>query len=320
MLRIHTLEHASDLARIRPLWEELFAQKDYTLFQSHAWNETAGRVFEAREPLRLVVAENSSGAAIVPACVREGAMGLIGEKLFDYRDVLSSEPLLIGFAWEKLAGLQMDFEVTAVRAPSAAAWHLLRPQPFANAPAVLRKHRSSEAFLGEHNRLGRHSRRIRKHGVELHRYNGSERRLVRRIYERKGAQGDPAQNLFSDPLRRSFMEEICAHPEVECEIFTYESSGEVVAALVTFRDGSWRRFYTVYYDQRWASLSPGQVLLFEITAESLAQGLDCDYMTGEYPYKMRLATTNTPLFQIRANRDRMRDAATSAISSAPLAA
>lgn len=319
MLRIHTLEHASDLPRIRPLWEELLSQQENTLFQSYAWNETAARVFGEREPPRLIVVENSCGAAIVPACLRDRVLGLLGENLFDYRDTLCSEPSLLGFAWEKLAELGTHFNLVALRSGSATAWNALRPKPFANAPAVLREHRSADAFLREHNRLGRHSRRIRKHGIALHRYTGSERKLVRWIYERKGAQGAP-QNLFSDPLRRTFMEEICAHSEVECEIFTYEAGTDLVAALVTFRDDSWRRFYTVYYDQRWAALSPGQVLLFEITAESLGEGLNCDYMTGEYPYKMRLATAIVPLLQVHANQAQLKDAARKTTSAVTLAA
>ena len=36
------------------------------------------------------------------------------------------------------------------------------------------------------------------------------------------------------------------------------------------------------------------------SAISLAEGLDCDYMTGAQPYKLRLATGSMPLFRLRA--------------------
>jgi hypothetical protein len=40
------------------------------------------------------------------------------------------------------------------------------------------------------------------------------------------------------------------------------------------------------------------VLVFAITQRSLAEGLDCDYMTGEQPHKLRLATSMTRLFKV----------------------
>jgi CelD/BcsL family acetyltransferase involved in cellulose biosynthesis len=61
-----------------------------------------------------------------------------------------------------------------------------------------------------------------------------------------------------------------------------------------------RHCYTIYYDSRWSDFSPGQLLLFEVAARSLAEGLDCDFMTGEYPYKNRVATARVPLFTVQA--------------------
>lgn len=291
------------------------------MFQSFAWNEVAARVFAAREPVRVIVVENDSGAAIVPACWTDGSTGLIGEKLFDYRGALWSDESLRATAWEKIADFGRRFHVAAVRGgESVTRWEGLPVESFANAPAVLRENISADEFLRTRNRLGRHSRRIRKHGIDLRRHTGSDRDLIRAVYDCKGEQGAAGSNLFSDPLRREFMIEICSHVETRCEVFTYETASDIVSALVTFRDGSVRRFYTIYYDQRWASLSPGQVLLFEIAAESLAEGLDCDFMTGEYPYKLRLATDSVPLYQVNANPAQLRNAARKIFAPATSAA
>ena len=73
-----------------------------------------------------------------------------------------------------------------------------------------------------------------------------------------------------------------------------------IAALVTFVDGEVRRFYTTWMNPTWGKHSPGIALLFEATRLTLAEGLDCDYMTGEQPYKLRLATRRIPLHRIRA--------------------
>jgi CelD/BcsL family acetyltransferase involved in cellulose biosynthesis len=291
------------------------------MFQSFAWNETAARVFGSREPVKLIIVENDSDAAIIPACRRNGSTGLIGERLFDYRDAISAEGAILAGGWSNIASLGSPFEITAVRGDSSVArWEGLAIEPFANAPAVLRGSISADEFLHAHNRLGRHSRRIRKHRVELRRHSGLNRELVRTIYEHKAGQGSPESNLFGDSLRRDFMVEICAHPKAGCDVFTYETAGDVVAALVTFRDGNWRRFYTIYYDHRWASLSPGQVLLYEITAQSLTEGLNCDFMTGEHPYKLRLATDVVPLHRVLASPAQLMQAARQRLAPAPLAA
>ena len=59
-----------------------------------------------RETPHVIVAESDSGMAIIPAVRRERELGLIGETLFDYRDVLSAgEPELLEHAWRELARL-----------------------------------------------------------------------------------------------------------------------------------------------------------------------------------------------------------------------
>src|SRR5262249_42718388 len=153
--------------------------------------------------------------------------------------VLCFDPQLLPGAWLVLAGWNRDIEVTAVR--GGTQWDGFQLEPFARAPAILRDGTTAEDFLSSQRRLGRHSRRLRKHGLNLHRHSGSNRALIETIYNKKGAE---TENLFSDPLRREFMVEICARPESRCEVFTYETVGELVAALVTFRDDTARRFYT----------------------------------------------------------------------------
>ena len=44
-----------------------------------------------------------------------------------------------------------------------------------------------------------------------------------------------------------------------------------------------------------------------MTRRSLADGLDCDYMTGEQPYKLRLATRSTPLYRLCATPEQLAD-------------
>src|SRR5262249_11531800 len=51
--------------------------------------------------------------------------------------------------------------------------------------------------------------------------------------------------------------------------------------------------------------SPALSLIYEVTRRSLAAGLDCDYMTGEQPYKMRLATASNPLYRLQATPEQL---------------
>ncbi len=309
MLRTAIIENPDELKSIQGLWDELALAPGATMFQSYAWNEAALRCFASRESPRVVVVENDAGVAILP-CVRgEKTIHLAGEALFDYRNALwRGDEAVVYHALEVVAEWDSDFEFKALDGEEKCrAWSMLPVRPFANAPGVKASRFSVEQFLGEHTRLGRHSRRIRKQHVEMRRYPGTNRSLVNLIYDLKGEQ-DVEGNLFRDRMRRDFMVEIAGRPETRCEIFTYETSSTLVAALVTFRDRNVRRCYTTHFDLAWASYSPGQVLLFDVVAESLREGLDCDFMTGEYPYKNRIATEMVPLYAVRATAEELRAA------------
>ena len=105
-----------------------------------------------------------------------------------------------------------------------------------------------------------------------------------------------------DPLRIQMLTAMARTQPEACEIFTLEEGSVVVAALVTFIDGRWRRFYTTYHDcnERWTKHSPGLALIHQVVQESLAAGLECDLMTGDQLYKRRLATSNVSLYRVSA--------------------
>ncbi|MGE5113084.1 MAG: GNAT family N-acetyltransferase [Acidobacteriaceae bacterium] len=320
MLRTAIIENPHDLQRIRPLWEEFPRCGGMTMFQGYAWNAIAMHVFREREMPRFVYVESDAGVALVPCVIGKdcGVIHLAGERMFDYRDVLlAGDESLLARAWATISDWDLEFESKALYGEEAGEkWSALPVRFFANAPRVNHSAIAAEEFLKAHNRMGRFSRRFQRQGITLHKHSGSNQALIRTIYDRKASQEVPT-NLFRDPLRREFMAAIAAQPEAHCEVFTYESAGELVAALVTFRDGDVRRFYTTYFDRRWASQSPGQVLLYEITAQSLRDNLDCDYMTGEYPYKNRFATGVVSLYGVKATSAQLRVAAAQALKRQP---
>jgi CelD/BcsL family acetyltransferase involved in cellulose biosynthesis len=178
-------------------------------------------------------------------------------------------------------------------------------QAFCGAPRILHAVCTAEHLVESHRRLGRHSRRLAARGVQFKQRNGNDSALVREIYLKKATQEG---SLFADSLRRDFMEHICREEGNRCRIYTYESQTDLVAAIVTLGSHRARHFYTVYFDPQWAAFSPGQVLLYESSVRVLAENVDCDFLTGEYPYKTRLATTSVPLLRLQASADELREA------------
>jgi CelD/BcsL family acetyltransferase involved in cellulose biosynthesis len=206
-------------------------------------------------------------------------------------------------AWVRASDLGLDFSAAALRGDANVnAWDGFVRSDFYGAPLVSHTQLSAEGFVAEHNRLGRWRRRLEREGADLRCHTGENSALVRTIYEQKGRQpAETGDSLFRDPLRVEFMAQVCAAVGPLCEIFTLESAGSLVAALVTFRDGKVRRFYTVHFDAAWAKYSPGMVLIHEVTRRSLAALMDCDYMTGEHAYKLRFATSVVPMYRVRAS-------------------
>lgn len=302
MRRVTIARTEAEIERLRPYWDALVSQQaDATLFQRFDVNWLAASHFSCREEPHFIFSESKSSTAIIPSVLREsGEIALAGEELFDYRDVISgSDPSALSNAWAEAAHLARPLLVTAIRGEGARErWANFTTQPFAAAPCIRRAQVSAEKFMESHTRLGSRARKLARKGVQLCWHHGTESKLVRWIYEQKATQQG---SLFADELRREFMVRLAAHRAAQCDIFTYEHAAEVVAALVTFRTPRVRHFYTIYFNLEWADFSPGQLLVFQVAARTLFENLDCDLMTGEQPYKTRIATSSVPLYRIEAD-------------------
>ena len=307
MLRVRIHNSPQELEQLRPLWESIRKRGQGPLFQDFEWNLLAARRFGDREAPFVVSAEASYGVAIVPAVLRreDRSLRLLGEELFDYRSFLyDGDEEVLRHALTALAQVGAPLELVALReSDRLALLEELELSSFIAAPSVSRADVSAEQFAVMHNRLGRNLRRFHRKGFELRCYNGEHSWLLRSIYERKRAY-DPG-SLFHDPVRVEFIVEAARLEPSCCEIFTLESGSQLAAALVTFLDGATRRFYTCYFSREFAKLSPAMVLIHEVTRQSLASGMDCDYMTGEQGYKLRLATGATGLYRLRATAQQL---------------
>lgn len=306
-VKITVCRSAEEILRIRPLWEALCAAGKYTVFQSFNLNLLAADRFAEREEPYVICAESKRGAAIVPAVLRreDGTIRLLGEELFDYRAFLHrGEEDVLRAALGALAEVGRPLEIVAMReGDQSAEIDELEMAPFAAAPCVSSVQVSAKQFAAAHTRLARNLRRMERPGFELRGYNGDNPTLLRSIYGAKAGQSE--SSLFHDPERVEFMVSAAGLMPNVFEIFTLENGRQTAAAVVTLRDGGWRRFYTGWFAAEYQKHSPALALIFEITRTSLAQGLNCDYMTGEQPYKMRLATNSVPLYRVRATAGKL---------------
>lgn len=293
------------MLRIRPLWEELCADGRYTVFQNFELNLLAAARFADREGPYVVCAESDGGAAIIPAALRRSDVRLLGEELFDYRTFLHRGDNEVSLAAVGALGeLGRPLEIVAMRESEIdGITDELELTPFAAAPCVNCAHVSAEQFAATHPRLARNLRRMERLGFELKSYNGANPYLLRSIYTAKAKQSE--SSLFYDPARIEFLVSAAGLLPDVFETFTLESGAQRAAAVVTLRENKCRRFYTGWFAPEYQKHSPALALIFEITRQSLAQGLDCDYMTGEQPYKMRLATKSVPLYKVLATPEQL---------------
>ena len=308
-MRITIATSPAEIERLRPAWERLYDPAQQSIFQDFSLNLFAAKHFEERESPYVVMAESDSSAAIIPAAVRthNGEITMLGEALFDYRDVFCRGSVdALEAAWSEIAKLNRPISFFAVHPDAKRRWEMLPTMEFANAPRVRATDLDPDEFRAAHNKLGMYYRRLIKRGAHLYRHTGAECTLVRMIYERKASQfPHEVNNIFLDPHRRVFMEMMCEALGARCEIFTLEIGSQLIAALLTLREETVRRFYTIYFDPAWSKFSPGVVLIYEVTARSLGEELDCDYMTGEYGYKNRLATAMVPLRRVHASAEEL---------------
>jgi CelD/BcsL family acetyltransferase involved in cellulose biosynthesis len=306
-LRIRVARTAAEVDALRSAWESIDSEQG-TIFQTFRWNRLAASIFADREEPYFVFCEDDNGVAIIPAVIRQQSqtIGFAGEALFDYRDYLAcGDTAVLERGWQELASLGLPLTITAICEPETAIWNQLPKTFYSRSPRLSPSEISAETFAQNHARAFSRLRKLERMGLEIRRYSGVDQ-IVRSIYELRSRQSIPGE-LFHDRRRVDFIVTACAQEASLCEVFTLQHGGTLAAALITFCDRQFRRFYTTYYDRNWARYSPGVSLLFEIARRSLAEGRSFDLMTGEQSYKLRIAQTAQDLFTIAASADQLRE-------------
>jgi CelD/BcsL family acetyltransferase involved in cellulose biosynthesis len=313
--RVIVARSAQEMDGIRSAWESLHREGKHTLFQCFDWSRSAAHIFTERESPAVIFAETPGGMAILPAAINRESVTLLGEELFDYREVLSEgDHEAVALAWKTLGDIchavEREFRVKGVRESSLddrfrtnadARAKTFDRQFFADAPSV----RCGDPVSGrKHPRLERNVEKLKAADCEMKVASGHDARLIREVLTLKAKQ----------------ICQMAANVGDRCEIFSLTSGSAIAAALITFIDGPWRRLYTTYYDARWAKHSPGVSLVNHVIRLSVDAGMDVDLMTGEQPYKQRFATFKEALFTLRASACDLRAISVDAPTEVPLAA
>ncbi|MBV9669832.1 MAG: GNAT family N-acetyltransferase [Acidobacteriales bacterium] len=298
--RPQILRTPEEIAAIEPLWNQLHHSDPHaTVFQSFAWNLALATHLSDREQPYVIVTEDT----IIPAALTPDAVTFLGENLADYRACLTSAPESDGFnlAWKALAALDRPLRFTALRPEHHSVFDRFSTTDFTGAPYA---HAPAQEFASKHNRMFSRLRKLERLGFHVTTRDPRDRQFLSWMYERKAAAD--SGGLFHDPARVQCLLDIYAATPDFTELTTIEREGHVIAAAIALRDRQTLRFYTNWFDPEWSHYSPGMVLLYEISRRALALGLTCDYLTGDQPYKMRMATGVSHLRRLDATLDELR--------------
>jgi len=295
----------AEVRELRDLWSEILEASPRTIFQDFDWNLLALETFRDESP-HFVVAESDSSVAILPVVKRNDSLAFAGGPLFDYREaVCAGDDSAVISALDALSEVNLPLNVNGIRRGPGIELKHLAPQPWTAAPYVSSRDLSAQEFADRHARGRRALRRLNETGATVSRVSAMPD-LIEAIYREKGKEPSSwGENVFRDERCVTFMGEVASLPNKPCEVFQLERDGKRIAALVTLIDDETRRFYTTWMDPEWSRHSPGIALLFEATRLTLEQGFDCDYMTGEQPYKLRFATGSEPLYKVEASAQQL---------------
>ncbi len=292
-------------------------------FQSFEFARSWSEVYFPRGVAALVV-QDAATPFLLPWAARDAVLFPIGHGLFDYADVIAAPaaaPTLVERApalaralrrcggWRRLEmhGLPGD-------SPFLAFWRRLAQElgapaaitPFSAAPQ-LRRNRclaTPQALDRLHPRAAERLRAARRRGWLGPVEEEGERRamvdwLLRQKEERMRTLGQASvlQAAEGDWLRR-----IATHASSGAELWAYRREQRLAAGFLTFLAPPLRYGYLLAFAPELAATSPAVTLLYFVLRETIGQGLDFDFLTGEQAFKLRFANAARPLLRLQLER------------------
>jgi Acetyltransferase (GNAT) domain len=291
-----------DLAGLEGAWRAAGAAGSGSVFQEFAfsrrWAQIVGREAE------IAVWTSRDAPLVVPLAIRGGRLGLIGEGLFDYLDLIGGRAREAENEAAEAAHSLVWRKGRSTGIPEASLhhgfWRRLAgaARPYSAAPV-----RAAGGDLErEHARA---AWRWAKAGAELTRAEDGDarRRLLAWLLDRK-ARGLAARGQASviGRLEQAWIVAMVEHEACFAELWELRRRGERLAALLCWRDARTRYAYTIAYDPGAAALSPGVLALYGVLRHTMKEGRCFNFLTGEQAFKLRFATHRERLLRYEHER------------------
>ncbi|MGH9481590.1 MAG: GNAT family N-acetyltransferase [Terriglobales bacterium] len=291
-----------DLAPVAEVWEAAFRARPASIFQSFTFARHWAAAFRQEAAVQVWFCRNPP--LVAPLVVREDRLGLIGEGLFDYLDLIGEAPARWLYEVAELAQRaswsSAQFTGVPRHSPHGAFWQALGGTSAEYAAAPLRTEGGD--VDAEHPRL---AARWDAAGVELRLETelAVRRRVLAWLFDRKAralaARGE--RNVLGANEQR-WLAAMAENEPGLTELWSLRRGGEILAALLCWRTAAVRYAYTLSYEQRCAALSPGVLLLYAVVRQTMNQRRAFNFLTGDQAFKLRLATDRDPLLRFSHRR------------------
>ncbi|TYB69607.1 GNAT family N-acetyltransferase [Nonomuraea sp. PA05] len=217
------------------------------------------------------------------------------------------------------------FDHLVEQAPGFERWVVTRrPSPFLDVTGGLAGYLGRASKSGKDN-MGQARRRAakagREHGAMRFEADSTDVDALARVIELKRAQyaATGAKDYFADPARVRLMESLLKtrDPGFGGVLSTVHAGSRLLAAHFGLRSGGVLHWWFPVYDPEFARLSPGWILLRELTDAAPAMGISrIDLGRGEDEYKRRAKTGESVVCQGVVTRNPLRRAAVTALAKA----
>ncbi len=291
-----------DLAGLEGVWRAATAAGSGSVFQEYAFARHWAKVFAPEAEIAVWTSRHAP--LVLPLAIRDGRLGLIGEGLFDYLDLIGgAAPEVERDAAEAALGLgwrASRFTGVPEGSRHDAFWRALAAEahPYSAAPV-----RAAGGSWGrEHART---ARRWAAAKVALARAHGAgERlRLLAWLLDHKARElAARGQTNVLGRLEQAWLTAMVEQEPELAELWALRRDGETLAALLCWRGAQVRYAYTISYAPEAAALSPGVLALYGVLRHTMHEGRSFNFLTGEQEFKLRFATHREPLLRYEHER------------------
>ena len=340
MAQVHTLD-SFPRGSFSDVWEQLTTvDPQASVFHTPAflrvwWSQLGGStavrvrlVLEGQRLVGVVPEVRQRVGSVTGPRVVAGFAG--GTEVTDYRGPISAaaDRRAVASAWiEELAGDREWDDLVAGGLAEDAGWHDAiatagRAAGFTVvdevAEDVCPRIDLSGGWAGYLERVGAKQRHeIRRKTRRLAAGARSKVRLVRvaperlgdglrRFYELTQGSGSEKSRFFDDRKMRAFFGALADELGADgpLRLHNLELDGAVAASAVSFvRAGEWG-LYNMAFDESWADLAPGMVLVAELIRSAAEEETihTFDLLRGDEPYKYRFGAVDRPLRRVTMTR------------------